>query len=227
MVTTRALRCAIAVATGLSAAGAASAADPVSFNLASIPTAQVAHYYVGQARGLYKAAGMDVTIRRGPGSGEAVRTVASGASTSFSLNYFYQRRNVEQAGKKLKVIPYADYGFEIYSLCVIASESTTQKNPDLVKRFLAATKQALEWTVENPKGAAEIYHKEFPLSNVEDDKDEIAAMGKFVFNDYGKRTGFGFEDERLKKTYEIVAKARDLDVNASPRVAIDTSLAPK
>ena len=47
------------------AIGAASAADKVTIQLKWVTQSQFAGYYVAQAKGYYKAAGLDVTINPG------------------------------------------------------------------------------------------------------------------------------------------------------------------
>ena len=65
------------------AAGAASAADKVTVQLKWLPQAQFAGYYVAQAKGFYKDAGLDVTIKPGgPDIAPAQVLAAKGADVT-------------------------------------------------------------------------------------------------------------------------------------------------
>ena len=66
-----------------SVAGAASAADKVTVQLKWLPQAQFAGYYVAQAKGFYKDAGLDVTIKPGgPDIAPAQVLAAKGADVT-------------------------------------------------------------------------------------------------------------------------------------------------
>ncbi len=62
---THSLLAAVLAVCGVTASGVASAADKVTVQLKWLPQAQFAGYYVAQAKGYYKDAGLDVTIKPG------------------------------------------------------------------------------------------------------------------------------------------------------------------
>lgn len=320
----------LAVATTFASATSALAIDNIGFQLSWIPSGQFAPYFVGENKGFYKEEGISIDVRKGSGSGEAVRRVAAGAAEfgdadissvmlgfhkektgvkcimrnytrsphsifvlessgikdmkglegkrvgttagnshqvffpllakmnnidaskvswvtvdptamgalllkgeidaapQFETNYFYQNKAAEAQGKKIKVLPYADYGFKIYSICVHTSDKIINEKPDLVKRFLRATKKSFEWTNANQKEAAKIYNSVHPMSAVDDVEAEIKLMMRFVFNDDTNKPGFGlFDATQLKKTYEIVADSQGLDPKADPAAVVDTRFVPK
>ncbi len=49
--------------------------------------------------------------------------------------------------------PYSDYGVNQVGYCIVTNKETIAKNPDLVKRFVAATIQAYKETEKNPDAA--------------------------------------------------------------------------
>src|SRR6201991_2882804 len=49
--------------------------------------------------------------------------------------------------------PYSDYGVNQVGYCIVANTETVKNNPDLVKRFLAATMKAYKETEANPDAA--------------------------------------------------------------------------
>jgi NitT/TauT family transport system substrate-binding protein len=49
--------------------------------------------------------------------------------------------------------PYSDYGVNQVGYCIVTTKDTIAKNPDLVKRFMAATVKAYKETAANPDAA--------------------------------------------------------------------------
>jgi len=324
-VATRSLFVAFAIGVGTPAV----AQDKVDFQLSWIPTGQFAAYFAGIANGFYKNEGIDLSILRGPSSGEAVRRVASGAAlfgdgdisavmagrtreqlnvkcvqsvytqsphalfvlegsgirgikdlegksvgttagnshqvyfpllaringvdpakvrfvtadptamgalllngqvdavTQFSINYYFQNQHAEQVGKKVKVLPYADYGFKIYSICIHTRDDVIAKQPELVSRFLRATKRSFEWTRDNPQKAAELHQKANPEAEVAGSLGEIRVVLSLVFNQDSDRFGYGkFDPERLQATWKIVAESQKLDSALDPSQFVDMRFLP-
>jgi NitT/TauT family transport system substrate-binding protein len=71
---------AAAAAVGLTMAGQARAADPVTIQLKWVADAQFAGYYVAQAKGFYKEAGLDVTIKPGGPDIAPEQVIAAGGA---------------------------------------------------------------------------------------------------------------------------------------------------
>ncbi len=71
---------AAAVAAGLGMAGGAQAADPFTVQLKWVADAQFAGYYVAAAKGFYKEAGLDVTIKQGGPDVAPEQVIAAGGA---------------------------------------------------------------------------------------------------------------------------------------------------
>jgi NitT/TauT family transport system substrate-binding protein len=61
----------------------------------------------------------------------------------------------DATGKDVYPIKFADYGINLVSSGIIAQKDLLKDNPDLVKRFMAASTKAIEAAVSDPKGAAQ------------------------------------------------------------------------
>ncbi len=70
----------LALAPSLGMASAASAADPITLQLKWVTQAQFAGYYVAQAKGFYKAEGLDVTIKPGGPDINPSQVIAAGGA---------------------------------------------------------------------------------------------------------------------------------------------------
>ena len=58
-----------------------------------------------------------------------------------------------QRGLKVTVLPYASMGVNTMGLAIIATRDTIAKNPDMVRRFNAATREAFEAAIADPEAA--------------------------------------------------------------------------
>ncbi len=61
----------------------------------------------------------------------------------------------DATGKDVYPIKFADYGINLVSSGVIAHKDYVKDNPDVVKRFMAASAKSIEAAVKDPKGAAQ------------------------------------------------------------------------
>ncbi len=68
----------------------------------------------------------------------------------------------QAAPKKLVRFAYSDPGLSYYGNGIIATETTIKSNPDLVKRFVAATIRGLKAAFADPAEAGAIMHKYHP-----------------------------------------------------------------
>jgi len=61
----------------------------------------------------------------------------------------------DATGKDVYPIKFADYGINLVSSGIITQKDLLKDNPDLVKRFMAASTKAIEAAVKDPKDAAQ------------------------------------------------------------------------
>ena len=59
-------------------------------------------------------------------------------------------------------LPWVQYGFDTYSMSIMASEKTIRERPKVLRDFLAASYQGWRDVMENPKAALEIFQKRVP-----------------------------------------------------------------
>jgi NitT/TauT family transport system substrate-binding protein len=61
----------------------------------------------------------------------------------------------DATGKDVYPIKWADYGIHLISSGIIANTNFIKSNPDLVRRFMAASTKAIEQASKDTKGAAQ------------------------------------------------------------------------
>ncbi len=121
------------------------------------------------------------------------------------------------APKQVFALSYADAGLDLYGNGIIASDNLIKSNPDLIKRFVAATMQGLKDAIANPEEAGAIMNKH----HREVDAGVAAGETKIVGTLTGQPLG-AIDGGHIKKAIEIVSDAFTLK---NP-VTIDDIYAP-
>jgi len=109
------------------------------------------------------------------------------------------------APQEVFALAYADVGLDLYGNGIIASDALVKSNPDLVKRFVAATLQGLKDAIADPQGAGEIMHKHQRQVDADIAAGETRIVGTLTGQD-GLPLG-ALDPERVKKSIDIVAGA--------------------
>ena len=133
-----------------------------------------------------------------------------------------------ETGKKLKVIPWSQFGYDGYGLSVFVSDKMLAERKDTVTKFLRAYARATELAIADPKAAAAA------LKTMVPEIDEAVAQAQFVasvplmVNEIAKANGAGtFQKALLAKTWEWTAKAQNMPLDKlDPETAVDRSLLP-
>jgi NitT/TauT family transport system substrate-binding protein len=115
------------------------------------------------------------------------------------------------APKQVLALSYADAGLDLYGNGIIASDALIKSNPDLVRRFVAATVQGLKDAIADPQAAGAIMNKH----HREVDADIAAAETRIVGTLTGQPLGV-LDAARVKKTLDIVAGAYTLKYPVTP-----------
>ena len=80
------------------------------------------------------------------------------------LGYYIDQpaRMQDRTGQEMAWLKYADMGINTLSSAIIVNQRTLEEDPELVRKFLAGTVKAVEYTMENREEAAEIFSKHAP-----------------------------------------------------------------
>lgn len=102
------------------------------------------------------------------------------AVLGFSANSYLWQDQAAAQNRQVVAIPWSNYNFSLYSNAIIASASTIQNNPGLVKSFLSATYSGILWAYHNQTGAASLY-KQYNPSDTES-SSEILGLTHWAFS---------------------------------------------
>jgi NitT/TauT family transport system substrate-binding protein len=147
------------------------------------------------------------------------------ATPVFATHEYWQNKQAKKMGKLIKVFPFADSGFKIYTYCIMATESFIASNGDLIRRFLRATKKSFLWAHNNTEEAAQLHAKANPEVDADDALGSMRIfLGKYVtpVESFGK-----FDPQKLKDTYAAVAMAQNLDPAFDPASLLDMRFLPE
>lgn len=112
------------------------------------------------------------------------------------------------APKEILALSYADAGLDYYGSGIVVMDSTLQSNPDMVKRFVAATLHGLKDAIANPKEAGEIMHKYHRGVDEDVARDETVKVGQLA-TVAGAPLG-AIEEGRMQRTIDVIAGAYTL-----------------
>ncbi len=124
------------------------------------------------------------------------------------------------AGRQdVKYFRWADYGFTAYGNVILTSDKTLAQKADVIKRFLAATYKAIEWTAQNPEKAVDILLKYKPELRRDESimnlKLALELFGDKLKTEHGTRLGL-FDPKKAADTTDLIGKYIKFDSPVRP-----------
>jgi NitT/TauT family transport system substrate-binding protein len=113
----------------------------------------------------------------------------------------------EKAGGKgnIQMMPWADFGFDLYSMSIMASEKTMKEKPKQLKAFLEASYMGWRDVMADPKAAMVIFKKRVPEIDV-DALTENMMMGLELMKtkQYAEGGIGSIDDKRMCASVDLV-----------------------
>jgi NitT/TauT family transport system substrate-binding protein len=94
------------------------------------------------------------------------------------------------------MMPWADFGFDMYSMSIIASAKTMKERPAVLKAFLEASYMGWRDVMADPKGSMEIFKKRVPEVDVEVMTPNMMIGLDLMKTDRYAKNGIGWIDEK-------------------------------
>ena len=149
------------------------------------------------------------------------------AAPFYDIHQYYINKAAEKAGEEIVALPFVRTGFAIYAASIMTTDDMIAKNPDLVKRFLAAVKESFAWAKQHPQEACQLHRQRNPEVEQDDCEHSLAKVLEYVFNPSQEKAGTGkFDAERMTFTWKAVADAQQLDPSWDYHQALDTEFVP-
>ena len=106
---------------------------------------------------------------------------------------FYEKA----AGKgNIAMMMWADFGFDLYAMSIIASDKTMKERPKVLKDFLEASYMGWRDVLADPKAAVAIFKKRVPEIDVDVIAENMAMGLQLMKTDRYAQNGLGFIDDK-------------------------------
>ncbi|WP_019010454.1 ABC transporter substrate-binding protein [Deinococcus aquatilis] len=150
------------------------------------------------------------------------------AISGFTFTSLLNLKQIGVAADELTIFPYAASVRGLYGNAVITRADFAQKNPGVVKGFLAAVNAGLKDTIKDPGAGIAAVQKRNGLMNVALETERLRlALGGSVLTSDVKALGLGsVRPDRLKSSINTVKQAFDLPVTLSPTSVFNASYLP-
>jgi NitT/TauT family transport system substrate-binding protein len=152
-------------------------------------------------------------------SSEAKYTTLASKATDVVFDYYtgLPYYNKALGAGNVKYMLFADWGVDVYSNALVASDKYIKENPGIIKRFVKASLRGWEFALKNPEEAMKILVKNRP----EIEYDLMLANLKLVIDLFRteryKKNGIGWvEDKKMADSIKIISQYRELKVDMKP-----------
>lgn len=149
------------------------------------------------------------------------------AISGFTFTSLLNLRQIGVQADQLTVFPYAASVRGLYGNAIIVRADYAQKNPAVVKGFLAAVNQGFKDALADPAAGVAAVQKRNALANVALETERLKlALGNVVTSDV-RALGLGsVRPDRLKASILTVKKAFELPVTLSPTSVFNATFLP-
>jgi NitT/TauT family transport system substrate-binding protein len=131
----------------------------------------------------------------------------------------------ESQGAQLDVYRFADHGVPTVSTSIFASNSYLKENPDIVKKFVAASLKGWGFAIDNPDKAIKDLKVVFPEVNEKLAAAELAAIGP-LFCSGGARYLGKAEDALWTKSQALLSEVKLLPAGQDPKTYYTNEFLP-
>jgi NitT/TauT family transport system substrate-binding protein len=122
----------------------------------------------------------------------------------------------EAQGAQLDVYRFADHGVPTVSTSIFASNDYLKSNPDVVKKFIAASLKGWAFAIDNPAKAIKDLKQVFPEMNEKLATAELAAITPLFCSGGAKYIGKA-EDALWTKSQDLLAEVKLLPAGQDPK----------
>ena len=134
-------------------------------------------------------------------------------------------------GKEVYPIKFADYGINLVSSGIVANTDYVKANPDIVKRFMAASTKAVEAAEKDPKGAAQSILDANPKGGKIDTLTQGFELTIPLYRTAETKTRRPFQvtDQNMTDTVNLMVEYGGLDAKAkdNPKAFYTNEYLPK
>ena len=123
---------------------------------------------------------------------------------------------LEAQGAQLDNYRFADYGVPTVSTSIFASDSFIKENPEVLRKFIAASLKGWSFALDNPEKAVKDLKTVFPEMNEKLAAAELAAITPLFCSGGAKYVGKA-EDALWVKTQDLLSEVKLLPAGQDPK----------
>ena len=123
---------------------------------------------------------------------------------------------LEAQGASLDIYKFADYGVPTVSTSIFANTTYIKDNPDVVKKFIAASLKGWVFAIDNPEKAVKDLKATFPNMNEKLATSELAAITSLFCSGGAKFIGKA-EDALWAKSQDLLSQVKLLPAGQDPK----------
>ena len=131
----------------------------------------------------------------------------------------------EAQGAQLDVYRFADYGVPTVSTSIFASDSYLKDNPEIVKKFIAASLKGWSFALDHPDKAVKDLKTVFPEVNEKLATAELAAITPLFCSGGAKYIGKA-EDALWAKSQDLLSEVKLLPAGQDPKTYYTNAYLP-
>jgi NitT/TauT family transport system substrate-binding protein len=121
---------------------------------------------------------------------------------------------LKEAGKKMVVLPWSEFGLDGYGLSLFASDEVIAQHPEIVARFVAACEKAIQFSLAHPEAAAKDLKDSVPLVDIDTAVVEVRSTIPVTKNEISDKYGMGtFDPVLVRRTWEWIAKSQSFPLD--------------
>lgn len=144
------------------------------------------------------------------------------AMLEFNFNNVLLSKEGQKSGLKPTFMMYADNNFRFYANGIITTDEMIAKNPDLVKRFVAAIVEGIQYSFDHPDESCTLLRKHAPSVDQDVCLAELALVKDLTLTDESKAQGIGYmSKEGVQKTIGVLREHMGLKTDIAPEDTFD------
>jgi NitT/TauT family transport system substrate-binding protein len=141
-------------------------------------------------------------------------------NTDSMLTYIFTMpvlQKAAKAGDQIGSFVFSDWGVDFYSNGIVALDDYIKEKPTIVRGFVQATMQGVEYALAHTDESVSIMKKHQPQLNEESAAKEISILRDLIMADPAKRVLGSMSHEKMQHTAELTIKY----LNLQNRVSVD------
>jgi len=126
------------------------------------------------------------------------------------------------------MMPWADHGFDMYSMSIIASDKTMKERPKMLSAFLEASYMGWRDVMDNPKSTLEIFKKRVPEIDLSIIEPNMMMGLDLMKTDRYARHGIGWiEDKKMCQSVDLVNTYMGVPTKVDCKAVFTTEFLPR